>query len=105
MKKSLSIRPPIITSIILLLLAIFPLPYGYYALLKLIVCLTAIFLAWNSYKMDMISWMWGMIFIALCFNPLFPTHFGRELWILFDLVTSLVFGIFLFKYTNKLRKT
>lgn len=97
-KTSLSIKPPIITSIILLLLAILPLPYGYYTLLRLVVCLTAAFLAWFSYKAQKVSWMWVMGFIALIFNPLIPLHLGRELWFIIDLIVAVVFGIFLLKF-------
>lgn len=97
MKKNLSIRPPIITSIILLLLAIFPLPYGYYTLLRLVVCLTACFLVWFSYKAGKTAWAWIMGFITLIFNPLVSLHFNRELWFIIDIIAAIVFGVFLFK--------
>ena len=45
------IKPPIIISIIMLFLALAKgLPYGYYVLLKIIVCPTAIYLALFAYK-------------------------------------------------------
>jgi len=98
MEKGVSIKPPVIASIVLLLLAILPLPYGYYTLLKLVVCFTAIFLVWFSYKRQRISWTWIMGFFILVFNPIIPIQFGRELWIFVDLITAVVFGIFLFKF-------
>jgi len=98
MKNNLSINPPITTSIILLLLAILPFPYGYYTLLKLVVCLTALFLTWFSYKAQKTAWVWIMGFIALIFNPFVPLHLGRALWVAVDLLIAVVFAIFLFKF-------
>ena len=98
MGKNISIKPPIIVSIVLLLGAILPLPYGYYTLLRLVVCLTAIFLSWLTYKEQMITWLWIMGFTALIFNPFIPIRFGKELWAAVDLVVAGIFGIFLFKF-------
>ena len=98
MAKNISIKLPIVASIVLLLLAILPLPYGYYTFLRLVVCPTAIFLAWISYKRQRASWMWGMTLIGILFNPFIPIYFGRELWIIIDIVIAVVFGSFLLKF-------
>ena len=98
MGKSISIKPPVIASIIMLLLAILPLPYGYYTLLRLVVCFTAVFLAWFSHKSKSIRWTWIMGFLALMFNPIIPIYFGREFWIFVDLIAVVIFGIFLGKF-------
>ena len=66
-------------------------------LLRLVVCLTAGFLAWFCYTAKKITWVWIMGFIALFFNPLVPLHFGRELWIVVDIIAATIFGVFLFK--------
>jgi len=97
MKRSLSIRPPIIVSIAMLLLAIFPFPYGYYILLRLVVCSTAAYLSWLSYKRQSFRWVWIMGFIVLLFNPLIPISLGKGLWLFMDLAIAIVFGIFLFR--------
>jgi len=97
MKQSFSLKPPIIISIVMLLLAVFPFPYGYYMFLRLVVCLTSGFLAWFCYKAKKITWLWVMGFTALFFNPIIPLHFGRELWLMVDISTAIIFGLFLFK--------
>jgi len=97
MEKNISIKPAIIASIVLLLLAILPWPYGYYTLLRLVVCFTAAFLGWFSYKKQRIRWVWIMSFIALVFNPFVPLHFGRELWLMVDIIAAILFGVFLLK--------
>ena len=98
MGKSISIKPPIIASIVLLLLAILPLPYGCYTLLRLVVCFTAVFLVWFSYRANKMTWAWIMGFIALICNPVAPIHFAREIWIAIDLIVAVIFGIYLIKF-------
>ena len=98
MGKSISIKPALSASIILLVLSIFPWPYGYYTILRLVVCLTAALLAWMSYKKQQIQWIWIMVFIAVVFNPVIVVHFGKELWNTIDLITAIVFGIYLKKH-------
>ena len=90
-------RPPVIASAIMLLLAILPLPYGYYTLLRLIVCGTAIYLAWFTKLINKMGWMWCMSFIAILFNPFIPIRFDRELWVLLDVVVAVVFIMFIIK--------
>lgn len=95
--NKISLKPPIIISIILLLLAILPLPIGYYTFLRLVVCGTAIFLAHQSYQKQNMSWVWTTGFIALIFNPLIPLYLGRELWVVVDIIVAVVFGVYLIK--------
>jgi hypothetical protein len=92
------------TSMLMLILAILPFPYVYYQFLRLVICGSAIFFAWNSHKINMGSWMWVMVSIALCFNPLFPFYLGRELWVLLDISTCVIFGVFLSKYTKLIKE-
>lgn len=100
MDTKISTKPAIIASILLLLLAIFPLPYGFYTLLRILVCLTAGFLAWFCYGGKKIKWAWIMGFIALLFNPLIPISLGKGLWVLIDLTVAIVFGVFLKKFST-----
>ena len=88
---------PVILSIIMLLLAIPPMPYGYYSLLRLIICGTAIYLTWFAKVIDRQGWMWTMGFIALLFNPIIPVHLNKDLWCLIDLVVAIIFLTALFK--------
>lgn len=98
MGKGISIKPAVIASIVLLVLAIFPWPYGYYTILRLIVCLTSALLAWVSYKRHLTQWIWVMVLTAVVFNPVIVVHFGKELWTIIDLITAIVFGIYFKKH-------
>lgn len=79
---------------ILLLIAILPIrEYGFYVLLRWIVCLTAIYLAYCSYQIGKHSWTWMMGIIASIFNPIMPFHLGKNIWAVIDFVVAIVFGI------------
>lgn len=95
--KQLKIILPII-SIIMLLLAIPKglFPYGYYNLLRLVVCGTGAFLAVRSYKAENIAWVWTMGIIAFIFNPIFPMHLNKEIWVVIDIVIAIIFSVYLF---------
>lgn len=95
------IKFPIIISVIMLLLSILPLPYGYYTLLRIIVCGTAIYLVWFSYKLSKMVWVWIMGGIAILFNPLIPIHLNKGTWVFIDLIISILFLIFLRLYKNE----
>ena len=88
---------PVVISIIILFLAILPMPYGYYTLLRLVVCGIAIYLTWFAKVINRQGWMWVMGFIALLFNPLMPIHLDKATWSLIDLVVAVVFIVALFK--------
>jgi len=74
----------------LLLLAIFPLPYGYYTLLRLVVTVCAIIAAWVSFKAkETVNWeVVAMGLIAILFNPLAPVWLSRSVWLPIDLVAA-----------------
>ena len=59
-----------------LLLALFPLPYGYYTLLRIVVCGAAAYLAYRSFSASRRVTTWVLVLgaLALLFNPLIPVH-------------------------------
>jgi hypothetical protein len=76
-----------------LIVALAPLPYGYYTLLRIVVCGAGAFIAYKSYETNgKPSLGTGvMIGVALLFNPLIPIHLSREIWAPIDVGTALVF--------------
>lgn len=65
----------------MLLIAAAPMPYGYYMLLRLVVCAAAAFLAYQHYQAlgALHGWAVTLGLVALVFNPLLPLHLDREL--------------------------
>ena len=87
-------RPHLIPGIIaaiMLFCALAPWPYGYYQLLRFVVCGAALYTAFMAYNWQKIwaAWLFGVV--AILFNPLIPIHLSRELWQPIDVICALTF--------------
>lgn len=71
---------------VLLLLAIFPLTYGYYTFLKLAVFVGGSFLAYQFYQQKNAGWAVVLASMAILFNPIIPVYLTREAWLPIDLL-------------------
>ena len=80
---------PLRLSIALLLLALLPMPYGYYELLRLVVFLTTGAIVYQQFKTSHSLGFQGVLLAltALAYNPVFRIHLNRELWGWVNLVT------------------
>ena len=89
-----------VSSIFLLLAGFDGWPYDFFVLLRFIVCISGIYLAWMAYKAGQEKWIWAYGIIAVMFNPFFPLHFGRSAWMAVDIATAIFLIISAF-YSNK----
>jgi hypothetical protein len=73
-------------------IGLFRLPYGYYIVLRTIICIAAAYgfsAAWQI-RSDKGRWVYGVV--AVVYNPIFPARLGsKELWIAINVVTVVVF--------------
>ena len=77
---------------VMLLLAIAPLPEGYYTLLQFIVCGCAAYMVCQKFLgKDRGAWLLALALIAIIFNPVVPLPFSRAIWIGFDLIAGPIF--------------
>ncbi len=76
------------------------LPYGYYILLKIIVCATAIYLAIFTYKQKKQLWVWIMGGVAFLFNPLIRMPLHKADWGFFDFVCGIIFIVAVLRFKN-----
>jgi hypothetical protein len=76
----------------LLAFAVFPLPYGYYGLLRFCVTAVAIYCAYDSYKKKAESYylIW-FLFVAVLFNPIIPIYFDKTIWAGIDVFLACAF--------------
>ena len=85
------------------ILALMPLPYGYYTLLRIVVTTAAIYAAWLCFSegeaVDLR--VAGFVFIAILFNPIIPIHLSREIWAPIDVVAAAAFGVFGWRQAQK----
>ena len=86
--KSLWLGPTV-----LLAAALLPWPYGYYHLLRLVVCAVSGWIAYEQWKHDDAISGWVVAFggVALLYNPLMPVHLSREIWSVLNLASAALF--------------
>ena len=79
-------------SIALLILACFPLPYGYYKFLRIaITVISVIYIVQNAEKgFSTTNVVWGIV--AILFNPLIPIFLSKTIWVVLDLITAVWCG-------------
>lgn len=71
----------------MLLWALYPEnPYGYYVLLRGIVCPCFIYAALQARKLEKINLVWVLGVTAAIYNPVIPLHLTKFLWSILNLV-------------------
>src|SRR3989339_908069 len=100
----------ILISIILLISCFFgDHSYGFYQILKIAISVTGIYLLLKLYKVQKFNWMWIFGTIILIFNPFIPLNLGKgneakDLWLIVDSITLILFLIILPVIQPKLKK-
>ena len=81
-------RPLKIIIVVALLLCLFPLPYGYYGLVRLgeMVCFAV--LADRSYQQKQEGWTVAYAVLALLFQPFFKIALSRGVWNMVDVAVA-----------------
>jgi hypothetical protein len=101
-----SILPGLFAST-LLVLALFHWPYGYYTFLRIVVTGVAVY---YGYFMHAVLekhnfWFWGLIFVAIVFNPFAPIYlYDRKYWGFIDIIAACYFAFFVVIYRNQRNK-
>src|SRR5271165_5979251 len=80
---------PVFGCILVLLLAAFSeWPYGFYVLLRLVVCTVSVYWAVEMFKQRRVAWTWAFGANAVLFNPVFPIHMARSDWEVINLLDA-----------------
>jgi hypothetical protein len=93
-RDSLTSRPhaiPAAIAALALFAALGQWPYGYYTLLRLVVCGAAAYTAYVMYQWRRpgLAWLFG--FVAVLFNPVITVHLSRALWQPIDVACAICF--------------
>jgi uncharacterized membrane protein len=94
-------KTPIIVAVVMLFLALLDLPIGYYTLLRIVVCGTAIYLSFVAKEIKKLHWVWIIGFIGILFNPFIPIHMDKEIWAFIDIIVGFTFIIVLLVFIDK----
>lgn len=78
--------------ILLLMIALSDMPYGYYQLLRVITFCASVYIAIQE-KERSDFWFWAFTACALTYNPIFRLSLGREIWSLVNALTIVLYGI------------
>lgn len=89
--------------IILLLIGLPDLPYGYYQVLRWIVTGVTGYLAYLAYENEKKIWVWIFGVIAILFNPIIPFYLDKSTWVLIDVVVAGLILVSLFQKTGTRR--
>ena len=83
--------------IALLLLATARMPYGFYTILRLVVCAFAAVIAFAEWEENVLGRIMSIAFcsIALLFNPLIPIYLKRGTWFYFDIIVAVLIAVHL----------
>lgn len=80
---------------IVLLIAIFNLPLGYYTFLRIIITISAILIILNEVKKVINFLGFTFLFVAIIFNPFWPIYlYNKSFWIPIDIATAVLFLIY-----------
>lgn len=80
--------------IILLLIALLPLPYVYYQIMRWIICGCASYIAYQRYQ-EQEGWdklVIAFIGITILYNPISSIHLFKEAWMILNILTVVMFG-------------
>ena len=87
-------------------LALFPLPYGYYSVMRWVVGGACAWLAIETHRSSNKEWAWVWGILSGIYNPIFPVHSNREIWAVVNILTIGITGWYGYKVLqhNKLKK-
>lgn len=85
-----------IAPIVVLVIALFPLPIGYFTLSRLVVSACALYYAIQFHKRNNTTYTWIYGFLVVLYNPIIPIYlYEKFIWIVVNLITIYIF------YKNK----
>ena len=81
-----------IAPILVMAIGFLPMPYGYYNLSRIVVCVCSIYFAYNLYKQDDITFVWIFGLLAVLYNPIIPIHlYEKKIWMIVNILTAVLF--------------
>ena len=89
-------RPHLILALVaatMLFVAIADLQYGYYQILRWVVCGVAVYIAYMAYTWGKVWATWVFGFVAVLFNPIIPVHLTKEIWQPINVICGILFGL------------
>lgn len=81
-----------IAPIVIMVIGLLPMPYGFYSLSRIVVCACSVYFAFQLFKKEDMTFVWVFGFLAVLYNPIIPVHlYDKEIWIVINIVTGIIF--------------
>lgn len=78
------------------------LSYGYFILLRWVVTICSGWVCYDLFSKNPQSRaLLVFVLITLLFNPVVPITFGKDTWVIIDVITAVIFGAYFTKSYNK----
>jgi len=74
----------------ILLLCVFPMPYGYYTIVRVTTTISSCYLVYNYYTDSKKELAITFAIIAILFQPFIKFAFGRDLWLVVDILVAIL---------------
>ena len=85
----------------MLLICMFKMTYGYYALMRLEATVGFAYMAYRYYEMKKEALVWTFGALALLFQPLVKIALGREVWKIVDVAVAVLLIVLTFAVGRK----
>jgi len=97
MKMTEKTRGPFVPQIIAIIILLWALnpdnPYGYYILLRIVLCAVCAYLAFHAIEIGAVAWVWTLGITAVIYNPIIRIHLTREIWSVVNIATIIMLAI------------
>ena len=80
-------------SSVIVFLALFRLPYGYYTFLRWFITFYCICSIKITYKIMTTTYTLIYLILGILFNPFIPVYLTRELWMIIDIITGIIITV------------
>lgn len=92
---------PLLSAVALSLIALAPMPYGYYIFLRIVVSACAGLFAYCYYQRHGASPLfWMGIGVGILFNPIITVTLPREIWMILNVLVAGFFGWLVFRLSK-----
>lgn len=72
----------------ILLLCIFPLPYGFFTIVRVVTTIISLYLAYTYFTQDKKELAITFTTVAVLFQPFIKLALGREVWLVVDVLVA-----------------
>ena len=84
----------------ILLFCVFPMPYGYFTIVRIVTTIISGYLAYNYYTESKKELALAFAVIAGLFQPFIKFALGREIWLVVDVIVAILLIVLALKKQN-----